>query len=232
MRKKNNPNAHQRRQFLGQLAAGGSAALGLSWLTTPAFAADSALNESVTAAEDWLSQLNGKHKMVFDVTQPHGIFPFAWPRVFLLTNQATGTPEKESNAVIVLRHNGIFYGMKDELWAKYKLGEAFGIDDHRTGKPATRNPFWNPNAGEFTVPGIGPVAIGINELQKSGVMFCVCDMAMTVNGYGIAAKMKLDGAEVKKDMVAGLLPGMQVVPSGIWAIGRTQEKGCAYCFAS
>jgi intracellular sulfur oxidation DsrE/DsrF family protein len=28
-----------------------------------------------------------------------------------------------------------------------------------------------------------------------------------------------------------LLPGVQVVPSGVWAVGRAQEKGCGYCYA-
>ena len=160
------------------------------------------------------------------------MLPFAWPKVFLLTNAGTGTPEKENSAVVILRHNGVPYAMEDRLWAKYKFGEAFGIDDHRTGKPALRNPLWQPKEGEFKVPGIGAVAIGINELQNSGVIFCVCDMALSVNSYGIAQKMNLDGAEVKKDFLAGLLPGINLVPSGLWAIGRAQEHGCGYCFAS
>jgi intracellular sulfur oxidation DsrE/DsrF family protein len=44
-------------------------------------------------------------------------------------------------------------------------------------------------------------------------------------------KMNLDAAEVRKEWMAGLLPGIQVVPSGVWAVGRAQEHGCAYCFA-
>ena len=40
-----------------------------------------------------------------------------------------------------------------------------------------------------------------------------------------------DPAAVKKEWVAGVLPGIQVVPSGVWAVGRAQEHGCAYCFA-
>jgi intracellular sulfur oxidation DsrE/DsrF family protein len=218
----NNP----RRSFLTKLAG----VMGVSFLAAPAEL--QAAGSSIPVPDDWLGKLNGKHKMVFDVTQPHGIFPFAWPKVFLLTNQATGTPEKESNSVVVLRHDGIPYALEDRLWAKYKFGEAFGIDDHRTGKPALRNPFWQPKDGEFKVPGIGPVPIGINELQNSGVIFCVCDMALTVKSYGIAGKMNLDGAEVKKDFVSGILPGVNLVPSGLWAIGRAQEKGCGYCFAS
>jgi intracellular sulfur oxidation DsrE/DsrF family protein len=36
---------------------------------------------------------------------------------------------------------------------------------------------------------------------------------------------------VKKDWESGLLPGVTVVPSGVWALGRAQENKCAYCFA-
>jgi intracellular sulfur oxidation DsrE/DsrF family protein len=43
--------------------------------------------------------------------------------------------------------------------------------------------------------------------------------------------MKMEPAEVKKEWLASLLPGVHVVPSGVWAIGRAQEHGCAYCFA-
>jgi len=68
-------------------------------------------------------------------------------------------------------------------------------------------------------------------LQNDGVMFCVCDMAMTVFSAVVAKGMNMDAAAVKKEWVAGVLPGIQVVPSGVWAVGRAQEHGCAYCFA-
>ena len=73
--------------------------------------------------------------------------------------------------------------------------------------------------------------IGINELQAAGVKFCVCEVAMTVNSNVMAEKIKKDAAEIRKDWMAGLLPGVQPVPSGVWAVGRAQEHGCAYCFA-
>jgi intracellular sulfur oxidation DsrE/DsrF family protein len=43
--------------------------------------------------------------------------------------------------------------------------------------------------------------------------------------------MQKDAAEVKKEWIAGLLPGIQVMPSGVWAVGRAQEHGCTYCYA-
>jgi intracellular sulfur oxidation DsrE/DsrF family protein len=180
-------------------------------------------------ADAWFDKVKGKHRVVFDAPAPHEVFTFAWPRVFMMTNVNTGTPESDIGVVIVLRHSAIPYAFGDAAWAKYKFGEVFKIDDAVTKAPAVRNAFWKPKPGDFSVPGIGNVAIGINELQDSGVMICVCDMAMTVYSAALAAGG--DPAAVKKDFLANLLPGIQVVPSGVWALGRAQEKKCAYIFA-
>ena len=143
----------------------------------------------------------------------------------------TGTAAKDSSVVVVLRHSAIGYAMEDRLWAKYNLGEVFKANDPETGKPSMRNPFWKPKPGAFKIPGVGEVMIGIDQLQASGVMFCVCEVALTVYSAAVAQGMKIDAAEVKKDFVSGLLPGIQPVPSGVWALGRAQEKQCAYVFA-
>ena len=223
----NNP----RRQFLGSVASG-VAALGISTIISPlASHAEDHFSSNGTDPDEWFKQIKGKHRVVFDVPHANEIFPFAWPRIFLATNAATGTAEKDCSVVVVLRHTAIPYAMEDRLWAKYNFGEVFKIDDPKTKKPATRNPFWKPNQGDFKVPGLGPVPIGINELQDSGVLFCACNMAVIVYSAAIAEAMKLDAEEVKKDWLSGMLPGIEVMPAGIWAINRAQEKGCSYCFA-
>jgi intracellular sulfur oxidation DsrE/DsrF family protein len=220
-----------RRTFLGTLATG-AAAMSLAGLTTPFQAI--AGNTSPIAINDedpdaWFNKIQGKHRIVFDVTEPSGVFPFAWPRVFLLTNAATGTPEKDSSVVVILRHEAIPYAMNSSLWTKYNFGKVFKITDEKTKESAMRNAFYKPAPGDFQVPGIGPVAIGINELQDSGVMFCVCNMALTVYSAAIAQEMNVNPADVYNDFKAGILPGVQLVPSGVWAVGRAQEHKCAYC---
>jgi intracellular sulfur oxidation DsrE/DsrF family protein len=35
----------------------------------------------------------------------------------------------------------------------------------------------------------------------------------------------------KKEWLAHIIPGTTVVPSGVLALGRAQEKGCTYCYA-
>ena len=47
----------------------------------------------------------------------------------------------------------------------------------------------------------------------------------------VATQMNLDPKEVYEDWVSGILPGVQPVPSGVWALGRAQEHGCGYIFA-
>jgi hypothetical protein len=216
-----------RRKFLGTVAAGAAA---LTALNLPFELSAAPLTKDTTADPDaWFSQIKGKHRLLIDVPRPNELMPFAWPRVFLMTNIATGTPEKENNVVVVLRHEGIPYAFEDRIWAKYKFGEVFKINDPKTKAPATRNPFNKPAPGDFVIPGIGAVDIGIDQLQASGVMFCVCDAAMTV--YSAALAGSANPADVKKEWLSALLPGVQPVPSGVWAVGRAQEHGCSYCFA-
>jgi intracellular sulfur oxidation DsrE/DsrF family protein len=237
MKQQQSDPSTSRRSFIGLIAAG-AAALGLSSLIAPIPAQAEAPgpptpgSTDVTAADAWMkNNIKGKRRMVFDVPQPHDVFPFAWPKVFQLTNMATGTPEKDTTVVVVLRHSAIPYAMNSSVWQKYNFGEVFKVDDPATKTAAVRNAFWMPNKGDFKVPGLGEVEIGINELQSKGVLFCVCDTAMTVYSAGLAEGTKGDAVAIRKDWVAGLLPGIQVVPSGVWAIGRAQDYGCAYCFA-
>lgn len=221
---------NERRTFLKNFAAG-AAVLGSGALASP-LQSSAGVNfpGNVTDADEWFNQIKGKHRMVFDVVRPNELMPFAWPRVFLLTNEKTGTPAKDCSVVVILRHEAIPYSMNDSMWNKYKFGEMFKIDDAKTKVPALRNPFWQPAPGDYSAPGIGNVNIGINELQDSGVMFCACDVALTVYSAVVAGQLKQDAADIKKEWLANLLPKIQSVPSGIWAVGRAQEHGCNYCF--
>ena len=222
-----------RRNFLGTIATG-AAAIGLTSIapTISAFGGEAKFDPKVYGdPEEMFKKINGKHRVVFDSPHPHEIYPFAWPRVFLLTNEATGTANKDCSVVVVLRHSSIGYAMEDKVWAKYELGKLFAANDPETGKPATRNPFWKPKPGAYKVPGVGELLIGVNQLQENGVQFCVCAAAINVYSAITAQAMNLKHEDVKNDLMNAILPGIQPVPSGVWALGRAQEKQCAYIFA-
>jgi hypothetical protein len=222
-----------RRNFLGSLATG-AAAVGLTTIapSLSAFAGETKLDPKVYGdPEEIFKKITGKHKIVFDSPHPHEIYPFAWPRVFLLTNEATGTANKDCSVMVVLRHSSIGYAMEDRLWAKYGLGKMFGANDPETKEPAVRNPFWKPKPGAYKIPGVGELLIGVDQLQSNGVLFCVCAAAINVYSAVTAQAMNLKHEDVKNDFLSGVLPGIQPVPSGVWALGRAQAKGCGYIFA-
>lgn len=212
-----------RRGFLGTMAA--AAAAGLASLTPLRAEAETAPRSAADPSfEAWLNRITGKqHKMVFDAPEVNGGMPVVWPRVWLNTNNDNyGTTDAQNSAVVILRHASIPLAMVDALWAKYHLGEVFSLKDGDA--PAMRNTFAKPLP--LPLPGTG-----VEELLAKGVMFGVCNVALTIYSGAVAQKMGLDAATVKAEWVAGLIPGCQVVPSGVLAVSRTQEKGCNYCFA-
>jgi intracellular sulfur oxidation DsrE/DsrF family protein len=215
-----------RRGFLGRLAA--TAAAGVAGLTPLRLEAQPSRHEPVLGGADpsfetWLNRITGKHKMIFDAPEPNGGMAVVWPRVWLNgNNENYGTKDGENSAVIVLRHSAIPIAMQDALWAKYKLGEVFSLKDGDA--PATRNTFAKPLP--LPLPGTG-----VEQLLASGAQIGVCNVALTIYSGVVAQKMSMDAATVKAEWVAGLIPGVQVVPSGVLAVARAQEKGCAYCFA-
>lgn len=212
-----------RRKFVGTLAAGAS---GLMAVPNSGFAADATLRTDADA-DAWFKKIKGNHRIVYDASEPHNGFPMIWSWVFYKTNNETGSADSDVTAVVVLRHNAIPFAMEDRLWAKYGLGEFFKINDNHTNAPAVRNPYWTPGEKDYPLPGID----GIKRLQERGALFCVCNMAISVISGFAAKAMDLDHEEVRKDWLSGILPGIQVVPSGVWAISRAQKNGCGYCYA-
>jgi len=220
------PDLTGRRSFLGTLAAGATA-LGLSGLAlgNEAHATTATPNAPPDASFDaWLKKIKGKHRQVYDAPEVHEGMALVWSRVFLMTNKQVGVADNDMTAVIVLRHSGIPIAMNDGLWEKYHFGKMFQVNDDKTKSPMAKNNFrlWE----DFMLP-----ECGVESLQKSGVLLGVCDMALTVYSSLAAKEMNMDPAECKKEWVAGVLPGIQVVPSGVLAVNRAQEHGCTYCFA-
>ena len=210
-----------RRGFLGRVAAAavGLGAVGL--MPTPARAEAVASRSADPELEAWFGKLAGKHRTVFDAPEMNDGMPAIWPRVYLNSTDAS-YPGEHAVAMIILRHAGLAMAFQDAIWAKYPIGEMFKVMS--SGTPAKANPY-------ATITGLPIPGLGIAELLKSGVLVGACDVALTVYSAGAASKMGLDAATVKKEWIAGLFPGIRVVPSGVMAVARAQEYGASYIFA-
>jgi hypothetical protein len=208
-----------RRGFIGRFAA---AVMGIGVTGLVPESAEAGVSRAVDPQlEAWFGKLNGKHRAVFDAPEPNNGFPAIWPRVYLLTTEAS-YPGEGASTMVILRHEALPLAFQDSLWSKYKLGEQFNI--MVANAPATKNPY-------ASITGLPITGIGIAELLKTGVLVGACDVAMTVYSSGAATKMGLDPAVVRKEWVAGLMPGIVLVPSGVMAVARAQELGARYIFA-
>jgi hypothetical protein len=225
-----NGNPTPRRGFLARLAAG-SVALGLGAIPSSLRAE---LPRSMRGdgngspgPADWLDGVKGKHRQVLDAVSVNDGMSLVWSMVFLNThNQASKLTDRDLSAVTVLRHAAIPIGFTDPIWEKYKLGEAFDVKDPATKAPALRNPYFHPHEGELMFPGME-----VEALLARGVIFGVCNLATTVYSGMRAEAVGVPKDEALKEWTAGLVPGMTLVPSGIWAVNNAQEHGCSYVYA-
>ena len=177
-------------------------------------------------AEEWFSKLKGSHRIVYDATSIHDGMSIVWSWVFLDSGNQTGSPDQDLMSMVVFRHNAFALALNDQVWSSYKLGKLLKISNPDTGVPITNNPYWNPPVGMMPEPGMS-----IKMLMARGAMFCVCERSLSVNSAIVARKKNLRPETVKKDWIDGMLPGVQLVPPGVWALDRAQRNGCSYCFA-
>ena len=216
-------NSTPRRGFIGTVAATAAAA-GIAGLVPASLGADTprttpALDPQLEA---WFGKLKGKHRMVFDAPAAGEGMIAIWPRVYLNTMNATHGEQDGVSAMIILRHHALGLAIQDSMWEKYEFGKVFNVSVN--GAPATKNPY-------AKIEGLPIPGLGITELLASGVLVGACDVAMTVYSSGVAKARGLDAAAVRKEWVDALHPGVQLVPSGVYAVGRAQELHCGYCFA-
>lgn len=219
-----------RRGFLGRVAAA-TLAVGLGGALPERLRA-ATLDPSTDGhaplldVETWPGDIRGKHRQLYDAVSWNRGFSLIWSAIFLDTNNASKTPDGNLNAVVVLRHEAIPLAFTDSIWAKYKLGETFEINDPATKAPSTRNPFYHAAAGELFFPGMA-----IEKLLQRGVIFGVCNMALTIYSGQRAEAAGVSKDVAKQEWTAGVIPGMTVIPAGVWGVNRAQEHGCSYCYA-
>lgn len=139
-------------------------------------------------------------------------------------HEVHGASDDKVRIVLVHRRGGTPIVFNDTLWERFPLGEQTKQTDAATKAPARRNPFYEPRPGASAESAASKLA----TLQKRGVIVLVCNIAANNWANSLAEVSKRDVAEVKKEVFANLTPGTIVVPSGVFALMRAQNAGCAY----
>src|SRR5690606_38402918 len=91
-----------RRRFLGQVLAGTAA--GITTLSMPFGTKAIAASED---ADEGFHRARGKHRIVYDASEPHEGIPKIRSWLYYLPNYNSSTPETRMTAMVLLRHNEI-----------------------------------------------------------------------------------------------------------------------------
>ena len=215
-----------RRSFLGAITTGSAAlaitAVGLHGAAPEAFAAEA--NAPVGYSEAWLNRLTGKHRQFFDATSTNQ-FALVFAMNFLNSyNDAYRIPDANLSAVVGLRHFAIAVALPDDIWSRYKVAEFVQAMDPATKTPYMRNFLNHPHDGDMMFPNAS-----VDKLVARGVQFTCCNIAVGVVSGVLAKNAGVTPEAAKAEWIAALLPGVTLVPSGVLAVNRAQEKGCTYC---
>ncbi|HEY2824689.1 MAG TPA: hypothetical protein VGI83_04020, partial [Gemmatimonadales bacterium] len=181
----------------------------------------------VSASDAWVEGLKGKHKQLFDMAEPEDGVGLLHVRNYLATyKDAYRAAPADVNAVVTLYGKTTPLGFPDAMWAKYKFGAALEIKDPKTGQPTERNFFFHPEDGDNFAFGFNDSSI--ENLQKQGVVFILCNNALNFFISRLSAGGLGTKEAIRADLLANMLPGVVLVPAMVIAINRAQEHGLSY----
>ena len=197
-----------------------------------------------SGTEDWIKEVKGTHRCLFDFPQHKNAMPLLHILNYINTySTAYKTTPGQVGAVGTFYSAGnqssIPLAFNDAMWAKYGLGEYLGLKD-AAGTVYTRNVFNRPTSKDLhllmkaidapTIPALADAvpALGIESLQKMGAKFLLCANALGIWCLELEARGKGKAADIEKELRASLLPGVTIVPAMVIAIEKAQEAGIRY----
>jgi intracellular sulfur oxidation DsrE/DsrF family protein len=218
----------QRRLFVTGVNAGAASLAGIA-LTRSALAQVKSPGARWEPArhdqDDWFDAIPGKHRLLFDTTTPDAFGEaLLFANNFMIANRNDyGLQNSDMAIVIVARHRSTGFGFNDSMWTKYgaQMGPMARFEDPKN-KTAPKSNLYN--AGDFgsALPNRGTT---IDFLAKQGVHFAVCSMATRALAGSLAQASGGSADAVNAELIANLVGNARMVPAGIVAVSRAQERG-------
>ena len=220
----------ERRSFLTSLNAGIASIAGLAFSRNATAQgrpiAKSRWEPARHDQDNWLDELPGKHRVVFDTTSYDYLADATlFAGNFIRVNQADyGLQSSELAVVIVVRHRSTPFGYNDAMWEKYgtTIAARSKVEDPKTKQPPKINIFNARDYGEV----LGNRGSTLDSLFKQGVQLAVCASSTRAYATSIAQALGGDGDAIFKELTSNLVgSNARMVPAGIVAVNRAQERG-------
>ena len=225
----------QRRSFLTRLSAGVAAfaagAAGGGATAEAQSTANARWQPGRHELDDWMDNVPGKHRLIFDTVTAEG-FGLALPfsNNYYTANQ-TGYGLKDSDlaVIIVARHNSTPFAFNDAMCAKYgvQIAQRANFSDPKTKAAPNSNPY---NASDYG-DALANRGVTLDTVLKHEVQFAVCQLATRAYARAIAMAVGADADSIFNEITANLLSNSHLVPAGIVAVNRAQERGYSFVHA-
>jgi len=180
--------------------------------------------------DDWLDKLPGKHRLVFDTTTPEGLGQaIVFASNFIRVNQTDySVANNELAIIIVARSRSTPFAYNDAIWAKYgaPIAARAEFTDPKTKQAPKANLYRSGDYGA-QLPNRGTT---LDSLLKQGAQLAVCSVATRGFATAIAQATGGNSDSINSELVANLVDNSRMVPAGIVAVNRAQERG--YSFVS
>ena len=164
--------------------------------------------------DDWLDQISGQHRFVFDTTSPSGISSALLyaSNYYQGNNSGYGLKDADLAVVIVARHLSTPFAYNASIWTKY--GEPLSNFVDRTKEPSKTNPYIRQ----------------LDGLVRRGAHIAVCQMATRAIAGSIARSAGASADEIYAEIAANLAGNSHLVPAGIVLVNRAQERGYSFVY--
>ena len=175
--------------------------------------------------DDWMDQMPGKHRLVFDTINADGLGQsLLFVNNFVRVNRTDyGLQNSDLAVVLIVRHRSAPFGFSDAMWAKYgeALSEHAAYEDPKTKAVPKLNVF-NSSEHASLLPSRGST---LEAVAKSGVQVAVCGSSIRAMAGVIARASGGKADDVFAELSASLVSNARIVPAGIVALNRAQERG-------
>lgn len=222
----------QRRSFLTRLGVGATAFAAAITGGSPAAEAQSSANTRWQPGQheldDWMDKIPGRHRLIFDTVTPDG-FGLALPfsnNFYRGNENGYGLKDADLAVIIVARHNSTPFAYNDAMWAKYgvTIAKRAEFSDPKT-KEAPKSNLYNASSYGDALANRG---ITLDTVLKRGVHFAVCQLATRAYANAIAMAVGSNGDSVYNELTTNLVSNSHLVPAGIVAVNRAQERGYSF----
>jgi intracellular sulfur oxidation DsrE/DsrF family protein len=184
------------------------------------------------AEDDWFDQVTAKHRFFIDTTGAAGLGQaiFFANNYFSANRSPYGLADSDLAVVICVRHQSTPFAFTDAMWAKYgpMLSERSAFTDPKTSQPPTVNVYQAAGYG----PQLLNSGVTLDAMAKRGMRLAVCSLSTRASAGLIAQKTGGKADDIFKELTDHLVPNAHMVPAGIVAVNRAQERGYSFAYVT